>query len=82
MKQSFVHYHADSTCPYMLDGVHLTSLRRAVLAPMAEKLGCDPSLAKHEIVRDMMKTLAAMEAPHEISELVKPKSASKVSKKK
>lgn len=80
MKQTFTRYYADSTCPYTIDGVHLTSLRRAKLGPLAESLKVDPLLPKNEIITQLIAVLQKMEAPLEIGDLVKPKK--KAGKKK
>lgn len=81
MKNTFQYYYADSNCPYMLDGVHLTSMRRAKLQPIAKSLGVDPEQPKNLIVGQVMQKLNALEAPAEISELIqKPKK--KMTKKK
>ena len=77
MKQTFTHYRADSTCPFTLNGVHLTSLRRAVLGPIASTMGIDPALPKNLIIEGMIKHLVAIESEPEISDLIKPKKKAK-----
>lgn len=81
MKQTFTNYYADSTCPYTLDGVHLTSLRRAVLAIYAEPLGIDPTLPKNEMIGQMMAKLRAMDADTELKDVLKAKPEPKKEKK-
>lgn len=70
MQQTYTSYYADSNCPYTLDGVHLTSLRRAVLARIAPSLDIDPDQPKNKLVEAMMIKLRALEAESEISSLV------------
>lgn len=84
MKNSFEYYYADSNCPYKVDGVHLTSMRRAKLRPIAKALKVDPDQPKNLIVGQVMQKLAALEAPSEIGEMIKPKKTpkKKVAKKK
>lgn len=76
MKVTTTRFLGDSNCPYMIDGVHLTSLRRAKLAPYAEAMGIDAGLPKHIMITQMMQKLITMgidpEADAELTTAIEP----------